>query len=262
VIVVISDFTYWITIPEVSTSGDVMSNRASALVGNLLSLIVWAVVVWGELVGNVHAFRQHGVRDGFAALFVPPWSWYRGMEFFWHKPRAENGPAQEVEYPALNTEEESAVSRVFSKAMQEPLTEDDLAAYQQVLSHYAKRTGKPLTRRDLEQLSEAVTLSSEYHREMARCLLLSIDQKKPFISTDLERLRKRVEETGLVRKAKLDADFRNIDSAANGTALTDEFGHQHYPITRKEVLLKLKEDDIVDDNMKRITALVEKETTN
>lgn len=239
-----------------------MSNDGSTLVSKLLSLIVWTVVIWGEFVGNVHAFRQHGVRDGFAAFFVPPWSWYRGMEFFWHKPRADNETVREAEYPALNAEEESVVSRTLSKAMREPLTENDLTAYRQALSHYAKRTGNPLTRRDFEQFSEAARISSEYHREMARCLLLSIDQKKSFISTELERLRKIIEDTGLVRKTKLDADFRNIDSAVNGTTVTDEFGHEHYPITRDEVLQKLKQDDIVDDNMKRITAFVERETTN
>lgn len=236
-----------------------MSNRASELLGNLLSLIIWSVVVWGELVGNVHAFRQHGVRDGLAALFVPPFAWYRGIEFFWHKPTPDTEAAGETEYPALDSDETSVVSRVFSKAMREPLDQDDLAAYRQVLSHYASRTGKPLTQRDLDQLSEAMKISSDYHREMGRCLLMSIDQKKPFISTDLERLRKKMEDSGFVRKAKLDADFRNIESTANGTVLTDEFGHQHDPITREEVLQKLREDDIVDDNMKKISNLAEQE---
>ena len=68
---------------------------------------------------------------------------------------------------------------------------------------------------------------------------------------------KRILETGFARESKLDADFRNIDSAATGSTFTDEFGHQHYPITRDKVLAKLKEEDVVDENLKKISAIVE-----
>jgi hypothetical protein len=238
-----------------------MSNRAAAVLGGFVTLIFWTFIGWGEIAGTVHAFRQHGIGDGAAALFVPPWAWYRGAEFFWHKNAPANVTAQEFDYPPLNAEEQSVVSKFISKAMHDPLDANDLAAYREVLLQYAKRTGRQSGREEFEQLTRWLKLSSEYHREIARCLLLSIDQQKPFVSTDLERLRDKVRETGLVREAKLDADFRNIDSAARGSTFTDEFGYQHDSITRDEVLSKLKEEDVVEGNLKKISVIIEESIT-
>jgi hypothetical protein len=230
-----------------------MSERARAVASGLLTTVIWLAVGWGELGGTVHAFKGHGVGDGFAAVVVPPWAWYRSVEFFWHHPHAVDNSAKtsshtDGSYPPLNAEEQDVISRVFSKAMKEPLADDDLSAYKHELVSYGARTGKPITGSDVKQLLELARLGSAYHRELGRCLLASIDQGKPFISPELEELRGRMKESGIVRASRLDADFRNIDSAARGTTLTDEFGHEHYPPTRDDVIRDLKEDDIGDDN--------------
>jgi|ERR1700675_905626 len=239
-----------------------MSQRARAVASGLLTTVTWIALGWIELAGIVHAFKDHGVGDGFAAVVVPPWAWYRSVEFFWHHTRAVDNSATnsthtDGSYPPLNAEEQDVVSRVFSKAMKEPLTDDDLRAYKQELVSYGTRTGKPVIGSDVKQLLELARLGSAYHRELGRCLLASIDQRKPFISPELEELRDRMKESGMVRASKLDADFRNLDSAARGTTLTDEFGHEHYPPTRDDVIRDLKEDDIVDDNFNRVATIVD-----
>src|ERR1700694_3917965 len=54
-----------------------------------------------------------------------------------------------------------------------------------------------------------------------------------------------------MRAARLDADFRNIESAAYSTTFTDDLGHQYYPPSRDGVVEDLKEDDIMDDKVGR-----------
>jgi hypothetical protein len=239
-----------------------MSQTAQAVESGLLTTITWLAFGWVELGGIVHAFKDHSVGDGFAAVVVPPWAWYRSVEFFWHhthgvEDNATNSSHTDGSFPPLNAEEESVVSRVFSKALKEPLTDDDLSEYKQELRSYAARTGKPVTGSDVKQFLDLARLGSAYHRELGRCLLASIDQGKPFISPKLEEPRDRMKASGTVRASRLDADFRNIDSAAHGTTLKDEFGHEHYPPTRDDVIRDLKEDDIVDDNFNRAAAIVD-----
>ncbi len=233
------------------------------VISGLLTFLLYAAFTWGELGGIVHSFTHHGVGDGFAAVFVPPWAWYRSVEFFWHKDAPEGtgvpqGTADTADaYPPPNAEETDILSRVSSKSTKQPLTQADLDAYKGALRSYGSRTGKPVKRRDLDEFLELSKLSTSYDREMGRCLLASIDQKKPFISTELETLQAKMKSTGLMREARLAADLRNIESAAYGTTLVDEFGHEHYPPTREDVLRRLKEDDVVAANLDKMAAAIE-----
>jgi hypothetical protein len=92
---------------------------------------------------------------------------------------------------------------------------------------------------------------------MARCLLASVDQKKPFVSTELEELRDKTAKTGLVRKSKLESDLRNIESAAYQTVLVDEFGHQHYSPDRAQILSRLREFDVAHENFRKMIAIAQ-----
>lgn len=250
------------------------------VISGLLTFLLYVAFTWGELGGIVHAFTHHGTGDGFAAVFVPPWAWYRSIEFFWHQdppadttavprgradadtsasrtaaPRGGTDPA--TAYPAPNAEETDVLSRIGSKSAKQPLTQADLDAYKDALRSYGSRTGRPVNRRDLDEFLELSKLSSSYDREMGRCLLASIDQKRPFISTELETLQAKIKSSGLMREARLAADLRNIESAAYGSTLVDEFGHKHYPPTREDVLRRLKEDDIVAANLDKMAAAIE-----
>lgn len=241
-----------------------MSNRISSFLGGLVSFVLWTIIVWGEIVGNVHAFRQHGVRDGFAAVFVPPWAWYRGIEFFRHRnignqnsstATAQESTAQES-FPPPTADEQDALSKISSKALEQPLTDEDLRLYKNIVTEYGTRTGKQVSRGDSQQFLRMMKLTTDYKRELGRCLLASIDQKQPFISKELEELRGKMQETGM-RAARLEADFRKIDSAANQTPFSDERGHQYYPPTREQVVQGLRQVDLADENFKKMAAILQ-----
>ena len=58
--------------------------KLGRVAGGFIAVLATIVVVWGETGGVVHAFRRHGVGDGWAAVFVPPLALYRGIEMFFH----------------------------------------------------------------------------------------------------------------------------------------------------------------------------------
>jgi len=66
------------------------------LVGFLQVLIVLGIL-WGEFGGIYHAFKHRGVGDGLKAVFVPPYSWYRSIEFFFWMRRGGLTKAERIE---------------------------------------------------------------------------------------------------------------------------------------------------------------------
>jgi len=48
----------------------------------IIAVLVWAGIIWGEFGGLYHSFKHFGFRDGLVAAFVPPYSWYRSVHFF------------------------------------------------------------------------------------------------------------------------------------------------------------------------------------
>lgn len=65
-----------------STDNCAMNTIIKSAVSSILGFAFLAVTAWGEFGGIVHAFTKHSVGDGFAAICVPPWAWYRSVEFF------------------------------------------------------------------------------------------------------------------------------------------------------------------------------------
>lgn len=43
-----------------------------------------AALIWGEFGGLYHSFTKHGGGDTALAFLVPPFAFYRSIEFFWH----------------------------------------------------------------------------------------------------------------------------------------------------------------------------------
>src|SRR3990172_7468286 len=113
----------------------------------VVSFLFCLLLLWGETVGLVHAFRQHGVRDGWAAVFVPPVAWWRGIEFFFHQ--YPPVPQAAKDWPHFTTEELNIVSRVSGKAVNQPLSESDLTDLRSAIRSYTHRTGTPLTAEDV-----------------------------------------------------------------------------------------------------------------
>jgi len=52
------------------------------LFGRLIGLVSVVVVLWLEFGGIWHAFAHYGVTDGLISVFVPPYAWYRSVQFF------------------------------------------------------------------------------------------------------------------------------------------------------------------------------------
>ncbi len=52
--------------------------------GTIFQWILILAFLFGEGAGIYHSFKHHGVRDGLVAVFIPPYSWYRSVDFiFW-----------------------------------------------------------------------------------------------------------------------------------------------------------------------------------
>jgi|FLOH01.1.fsa_nt_gi hypothetical protein len=51
---------------------------------NTLTTIIGLALIWGEFGGLFHSYKKHSTSDVFLSFFIPPVSWYRSVEFFWH----------------------------------------------------------------------------------------------------------------------------------------------------------------------------------
>lgn len=58
-----------------------MSNFKDDFLGGIGIFIVIALTLL-FFIGSYHAFDKH--KDGSLTIYVFPWGWYRGVEFFWH----------------------------------------------------------------------------------------------------------------------------------------------------------------------------------
>jgi hypothetical protein len=135
--------------------------------------------------------------------------------------------------------------------MREPIEEEDLERVRSINKSYTKRTGRQMTEQEVMLMTLAIETLCQYNLEIGRCLLQSINTKKPFISDELKRLRGKMEDLGYARKSKLDADFRKIVSAAYNEVWADESGKKFYPLKREDVLKGIDETKMVNDNINK-----------
>ena len=236
-------------------------NRVGELLASAFGTVFILFIGWGETVGVVHAFRQHGSGSGWAALFIPPVAWWRGVEFFTHArppheaPSATDAPSS-VAIP-LDAAETSVMSEVMSHAMAGTLHEEDLQRYKDTCRRYLRRGGTSLTVEGAAFFLRATALVVTYNKELGRCLLVSFDTRQPFESVDLQKLRSQMAKTGQVRAGKLEADKHKLTSTAQRTPWTDEFGQTFAPLDRDEIVAGLAMADTVEGNMKRLFLALE-----
>lgn len=236
-----------------------MAEKLASLLSGVFYFLLMLGILWGEVVGTGHAFWKHSITDGLAAIALPPWAWYRGAEFFWHNKLEDQSKEEKPprDYPPTTAEEEDALNRISSKALEQPLTQDDLALYRNVVVKYGTRTGNLVLQPEIVEFLEIRKITSQYKRELGRCLLVSISSRRPFESTELKSLREQMQKQGLMAKAKLDSDIRKLKGAANGTATINEQGVEYAPLTREDVLQGLKNVDMVDENFRRMAAVLQ-----
>ncbi|MBU1124121.1 hypothetical protein KJ652_06075 [Patescibacteria group bacterium] len=66
---------------EHSTKAGIVSELLDGIIGWILII----AIIWVEFGGIYHSFSKHGITNGIIATAVPPVSWYRSIEFFFHK---------------------------------------------------------------------------------------------------------------------------------------------------------------------------------
>jgi len=67
------------------------NNFFSKLLSTFLEILLLLGFLWFEFAGIYHSFAHLGVKDGVIAIMVPPYSWYRSIDFiFWLK-KGEKG---------------------------------------------------------------------------------------------------------------------------------------------------------------------------
>lgn len=62
--------------------------RFLTLLGTFIGIIIPAFIVYGEIFGTVHSAKKHSTKDMVASILIPPWSWYRSIEMWWHNDNA------------------------------------------------------------------------------------------------------------------------------------------------------------------------------
>jgi hypothetical protein len=158
-------------------------------------------------------------------------------------------------WPEMTTDELNVCSSISAKAMEEPLTENDLTRLSEVVQSYHKRTGTECTDTQMVLgvwLNDAVL---RYHFELGKCVLMAFDTKQPFFSQDLRKTIEQVRQLGL-RESKIEADLRRILSCAYRTPWIDEFGRAYHPLTREEILDGMKRWEVTRDNFAKLFSLI------
>ena len=61
-----------------------MKKIFGSLLGALLGILVFIGGSYLEFFGIYHSFSKHGVKDGLISVFIPPYGWYRAIEYWWH----------------------------------------------------------------------------------------------------------------------------------------------------------------------------------
>ncbi len=151
--------------------------------------------------------------------------------------------------PEYTIEEQTRLNVVKTKLMKEPLDEEDLEIVREVQKSYTKRTGIPFTEIQARKMMYDTEIIFSYEYELGRCYLISFDTKKPYISEELKWFRKKMESFVCASISKLDADFKNINYAANNEICIDEYGNEYHPLTREDIFKVIENAEILKNNI-------------
>jgi hypothetical protein len=229
--------------------------------------ILAILVLWIQFSGWIYCFEYEGITKGLLAVFIPPYGWYKSIEFSYRlvtrqlPEKVQTGSHEQPSYqwPDLTAEELSVASDIVSKAMSEPLTETDIQRFKDLQKAYYQRIKVPVSVLKMQpSVSTALLeLYCRYRHEYGSCLLISFDTKKPFVSEELERLVSMCRKIGAPSEMKLLADLRRLDSTAYGTAWTDETGQQFHPLTRDDILEGIERVELPKANLAKLNKALE-----
>ena len=54
------------------------------VIGTIISIVFWLAIGVSDVAGIVHSIKKHSVGDTVAAVALPPWGVWRGIESLWH----------------------------------------------------------------------------------------------------------------------------------------------------------------------------------
>ena len=157
------------------------------------------------------------------------------------------------EVPEYTKEEHARLNVIKTKLLKEPLDEKDLEIVREVQKRYTKRTGISFTEIQARKKIYDIEIIFSYEYELGRCYLISFDTKKPYISEELKWLRKKMESLDCASISKFEADFKNINSAANNENCIDENGNEYPPFTREDIFKVLENAEILKTNIEKYT---------
>jgi hypothetical protein len=165
------------------------------------------------------------------------------------------------EVPEYTKEEHARLNVIKTKLLKEPLDEEDLEIVREVQKRYTKRTGISFTEIQARKKIYDIEIIFSYEYELGRCYLISFDTKALYVSEELKWLRKKMENIVHANTSKLDADFKNINSAANNEICIDEYGNEYPPFTREGIFKVLENAEILKNNIEKyIFAICKKGT--
>lgn len=56
----------------------------NSILEGIYTAIFYVVMIYFQFFGIFHAFNSHGSGDGIITVILPPFAWYRSLEFWWH----------------------------------------------------------------------------------------------------------------------------------------------------------------------------------
>src|ERR1035438_1842260 len=116
----------------------------------------------------------------------------------------------------------AVLSRVLYK--RGPLDPNDLNALRQMMKGYVARTGRPLTRQDVNSLMESATQANAYYYELAKSMLISWDSEQYQTTKAFDTLYLQMKASGGRKPSKLSHDLERIRLAARRAPVESDEG--------------------------------------
>lgn len=148
----------------------------------------------------------------------------------------------------------AVLSRVVYK--KGPLDSNDLNALRQMMKGYVARTGRPLTRQDVNSLMEAATQANAYYYELAKSMLISWDGEQYQTTKAFDTLYLQMKASGGRKPAKLSHDLERIKLAARRAPVESDDGGIQHTLDRRGIVNTLSQVKVAMDNAEKVISVL------
>jgi len=240
-------------------------SRSSEIVGKIFTGIVIVYFVIAGLIFVPYYNWQYAKENGFVkwlflgelvpTLKATVWPYFLYKQVYDEQGSGHGTSKQNVDltpWPDPTDVERERINNIWTKAMTEPLTADDLDNYKIVMKDYSKRVNRNITAKDAHMFTDLFDVIYTFRYEYGKSLLASIDNKDPILTNAYEEATKFLLEARIIDRKTIEEQKENIKSAAKQAILTDSEGVKHYPTTREHVLEVMEKDKILKKNIDAI----------